>query len=154
MVGGNLTAALQVSTTTKNEIGEKVQEWHDVVELTGFNKAEKEQIVVIVDGQEIEADVAYDSKKQAITVQILEADVTKEIRVKADGTHRQSRNQVEERCFAFLNQAEIRFEVKDRVYGLVQKESRIPVLMAQLQTMNLDAELLSALTELITAKLG
>lgn len=36
MVGGNLTAALQVSTTTKNEIGEKVQEWHDVVELTGF----------------------------------------------------------------------------------------------------------------------
>jgi head-tail adaptor len=36
MIGGNTKAVLQVSTTTKNAIGEKVQEWHDVAELTGF----------------------------------------------------------------------------------------------------------------------
>ena len=36
MIGGNIKAVLQVSTTTKNEIGEKVQEWHDVAELLGF----------------------------------------------------------------------------------------------------------------------
>ena len=36
MIGGNIKAVLQVSTTTKNEIGEKVQEWHDAVEFTGF----------------------------------------------------------------------------------------------------------------------
>lgn len=36
MIGGNIKAVLQVSTTTKNAIGEKVQEWHDVVELKGF----------------------------------------------------------------------------------------------------------------------
>ena len=35
-IGGNLTAILQVSTTTTNEIGEGVQEWHDVVSLDGF----------------------------------------------------------------------------------------------------------------------
>lgn len=35
-IGGNLTAILQVSTTTKNEIGEGVQKWHDVVSLDGF----------------------------------------------------------------------------------------------------------------------
>lgn len=36
MIGGNIKAVLQVSTTTKNEIGERVPAWHDVVELTGF----------------------------------------------------------------------------------------------------------------------
>lgn len=36
MIGGNTKAILQVSTTTKNEIGEKVQAWHDAVELIGF----------------------------------------------------------------------------------------------------------------------
>ena len=36
MIGGNVKAVLQVSTTTKNEIGEKVPVWHDALELTGF----------------------------------------------------------------------------------------------------------------------
>jgi len=36
MIGGNVEAVLQVSTTTKNEIGEKVQTWHDVVSLPGW----------------------------------------------------------------------------------------------------------------------
>lgn len=36
MIGGNTTAILQVSTTTKNSIGESVKAWHDVVELKGF----------------------------------------------------------------------------------------------------------------------
>ena len=36
MIGGNIKAILQVSTTTKNEIGEKVPAWHDVVDFTGF----------------------------------------------------------------------------------------------------------------------
>lgn len=36
MIGGNVDAVLQVSTTTKNEIGEKVQNWHNAVEFTGF----------------------------------------------------------------------------------------------------------------------
>lgn len=36
MIGGNTKAILQVSTTTKNEIGEKVQAWQDAVTITGF----------------------------------------------------------------------------------------------------------------------
>jgi head-tail adaptor len=36
MIGGNTKAILQVSTTTKNEIGEKVQAWHDAVTIKGF----------------------------------------------------------------------------------------------------------------------
>lgn len=36
MIGGNVKAVLQVSTTEKNEIGEKVPVWHDAVSLTGW----------------------------------------------------------------------------------------------------------------------
>ena len=36
MIGGNIKLALQVSTTIKNEIGEKVPVWHDVIELFGW----------------------------------------------------------------------------------------------------------------------
>ena len=36
MIGGNTTAALQISTTTKNEIGEGVKSWKTVNEIKGF----------------------------------------------------------------------------------------------------------------------
>lgn len=36
MIGGNITAQLQVSTTTKNAIGESVKSWHPVIDLDGF----------------------------------------------------------------------------------------------------------------------
>ena len=36
MIGGNLEAMLQIRVTSKNAIGEPVEDWHDVVTLTGF----------------------------------------------------------------------------------------------------------------------
>ena len=36
MIGGNTTAILQVSNTTKNEIGEAVKEWTTINFITGF----------------------------------------------------------------------------------------------------------------------
>lgn len=36
MIGGNITAILQISATTKNEIGESVKSWQDVMALRGW----------------------------------------------------------------------------------------------------------------------
>ena len=36
MIGGNIKLVLQVSTSQKNEIGESVKTWHDVIELYGW----------------------------------------------------------------------------------------------------------------------
>ena len=36
MLESNVTAELQVSTTTKNKIGEAVKSWHKVIDLEGF----------------------------------------------------------------------------------------------------------------------
>lgn len=36
MIGGNIVGIIQMKTTEKNGIGEKVPVWHDVVALAGF----------------------------------------------------------------------------------------------------------------------
>lgn len=36
MIGGNITAMLQIRATTKSEIGEPVEEWLDVMSFMGF----------------------------------------------------------------------------------------------------------------------
>ena len=36
MIGGNVKGVLQVKTTAKNEIGERIPTWLDVIELTGW----------------------------------------------------------------------------------------------------------------------
>lgn len=36
MIAGNIKASIQISTTTDNEIGEKVKEWQTVQEINGW----------------------------------------------------------------------------------------------------------------------
>ena len=86
-----------------------------------------------------------------IEVQIPEVSVTKEIEIRINKEACYLNNNVQEHVFRFLNQAEIEFFLKDQIYALIQREKRIPVLMAELQVMNLDNNLISVLLEMITA---
>ena len=60
-------------------------------------------------------------------------------------------NPVQEEVFALLDQAEIAFVVKDRVFAAVQACNSPTLLLSELQAMKLDAELLGAITEIVTA---
>ena len=60
-------------------------------------------------------------------------------------------NDTTERCFRFLDQAEISFDLKDEIYRRIAKESRIPVLLGQLNALELDHDLYGALLEILTA---
>ena len=53
--------------------------------------------------------------------------------------------------FSFLNQAEIAFALKDRLYQKVSSSKDPILLLSELVAMDLDANLLGVLTELITA---
>ncbi|MEE1031756.1 MAG: glycoside hydrolase family 31 protein [Ruminococcus sp.] len=151
-------------TYTENEIVEFVigaakgnlslipEERSYVVEMTGFKNASDKQLVVTVDNQMTKAVVSYDKKKHALIVQIPATSVTKEIKIRIDKELRQTKNNVQENSFAFLNQAEIDFWLKDQIYAVIQNENRIPVLIAQLQAMGLEEKLLAVLMEMITAK--
>ena len=65
--------------------------------------------------------------------------------------HRKIENDTTERCFRFLDQAEISFDLKDEIYRRIAKESRIPVLLGQLNALELDHDLYGALLEILTA---
>lgn len=124
------------------------------VELTGFSGEAVEGVEVRVGGKLRSKDlisVRYRKEMQAVEVTVEDVDTLQQMEVSVDMRFRVNENLVTERMFAFLNQAEIEFELKDKIYGLVQTGKRVPVLLAQLHAMKIDKELCGALEELLTA---
>ena len=60
-------------------------------------------------------------------------------------------NDIKERCFAFLNQAEIEFTLKDKLFTLIQSKQTVTAILAELLTMDIDKELMGALVEILSA---
>ncbi|MDO4297898.1 MAG: glycoside hydrolase family 31 protein [Lachnospiraceae bacterium] len=121
-----------------------------VIELVGYRKTQ--QIQVLVDDRHVEAGTEYCESRQAWILTIPETAVTKKIQVCLAAPEPVRENKAEERCFDFLNQAEIGFVLKDQIYGLIRKRSSIPVLIGELNAMRLDADLYGALLEILTAR--
>ncbi len=63
----------------------------------------------------------------------------------------EAENDIRLDAFDFLNQAEISFSLKDTLYRLIMENPEKTLLLSELQSMDLDRELLGALTEIITA---
>ena len=63
----------------------------------------------------------------------------------------EAENDIVKEAFDFLNQAEISFVLKDTLYQLIENAGDRLILLSQLQTMELEPDLLGALTEIITA---
>ena len=122
------------------------------VELTGYKNVSPKQVVVAVDNQIINTVLSYNEKKQAAIISIPKTAIGKEIKIRIDKELRATENPVRKNCFDFLNQAEIEFALKDQIFALIQKEQRIPILIAGLQAMELEDKLLAVLIEQITAK--
>ena len=122
------------------------------VELTGYAESATQSVRVMADGEPVIAEVSYEKAHQAVIVKLLELAVTCTIQVTIDEKMVSAANDVISRCFDFLNQAEIAFQVKDAVYHLITTEKRVHVLLAQLQTMNLEKDLYGVLVEILTAR--
>ena len=81
----------------------------------------------------------------------MELHVQNRLNVQIDRELQCKKNDMIERCFEFLNQAEISYFLKDQIYSMIQNEKRIPVLIGQLISMGLDEKLLAVLMEMISA---
>lgn len=124
------------------------------VEIAGFLKEAAEQARVSIDGKFLaneEYMVEYNQKKKAVRISLKETAVTKKIQVFLPNSLQTQENPLMQLVFDFLNQAEIEFDKKDEIYRLVQTETRIPVLLAQLNAKNLDKNLYGVLLEILTA---
>ena len=103
-----------------------------------------------MDGKEVWAKNKYDYEKRKLTVTV-NASTASEISVAISKDTVAFDNQLEKRCFDFLNQAEIGFRLKDEIYGLVTSGKKTTVILSELKAKELDTELYGALTEILTA---
>ena len=123
------------------------------VELTGYQKEAAASVKITVDGNSVDAeDISYDSRKQAVIVSVPCVLVKQMVKITVDPQYTACRNRTEERCFEFLNQAEIEFRLKDQLYEVIQREKEVSVLAAELNSMKVNQDLYGALLELLTAR--
>ena len=105
------------------------------------------------DSRTIPAQTVYNGTNGVLTVEIPPISVGTEICVCFPDSCRLRRNNVSELSFRFLNRAEMEFNRKAGLYETICKEPDGFRLLAELQSMELEPDLLGALTELITAQI-
>lgn len=120
------------------------------VEMTGFRDADAMKSM-LVDGEQVKAEVSFDGRKKSVMVKIPATGTEKKIEVTLDPAFRTNENDVKRRCFEFLNQAEIGFQLKDRLYSLVNSGRPLQAILTELYSSADDNNLCGALAEILTA---
>ena len=108
------------------------------------------KVKVSVDGKEVWAKNKYDKENRKLIVTV-NASTASKISVAISKDTVALDNQLEKRCFDFLNQAEIGFVLKDEIYGLITSGKKTTVILSELKAKELDTELYGVLTEILTA---
>lgn len=120
------------------------------VEMTGLIN-QPDTVIVKVDGQRIETENSYNDQKRAVVVDIQKTEINKKIEIFIDTALIKAENDVIERCFAFLNQAEIEFTLKDKLFTLIRSKKSVTTILSELLTMDIDKELMGILAEILSA---
>ena len=120
------------------------------VELMGFADVAG-AVKAKVGGAAVPAKTSYDSFRRVLSVTVEDVPAEAGLEIALGLEHRQEGNDTLERCFRFLDQAELSFDLKDEIYRRITGESRIPVLLGQLSAMELDRDLYGVLLEILTA---
>lgn len=120
------------------------------VELMGAADA-GDTVEASVGGAAVPAHTSYDAFRRILTVTVEDVPAETGVEISLALEQRQMGNDTVERCFRFLDQAEISFDLKDAVYRRITGEKRTHVLLGQLSAMELDRDLYGALMEILTA---
>lgn len=114
-----------------------------------FMGVEKACCKVTADGEEVAVKVSYDKAIAALTVEVPETAVGKEIVITfADGISL-AENDLVGRCYAMLDKAQIPYNLKSAIQAVVEKMGKDGI--GTLATMNLSPALMGAVLELLTA---
>lgn len=99
----------------------------------------------------VDALKTYRKECGCLTVALPELSVTEKIQIKLLSPEIQT-NEEKKMIFDFLNQGEIPFSIKEKVYSVIQKNMSKAAKLTQLCSMNLKRELLGVVAEILTAK--
>lgn len=114
-----------------------------------FMGVEKACCKVTADGEEVAVKVSYNKAIAALTVEVPETAVGKEIVITfADGISL-AENDLAGRCYAMLDKAQIPYNLKSAIQAVVEKMGKDGI--GTLATMNLSPALMGAVLELLTA---
>ena len=104
---------------------------------------------VIADSKEIPAKVSYNKTTAALTVEVPETAVSKEIAITFAEGLVIAENDVAGRCYNFLEKAQIPYNLKSDIQTVVESMGKEGVIT--LAAMNLSPALLGAVLEILTA---
>ena len=110
---------------------------------------ETEPLVTIYRGEE-KTVMACDLKKKGFVVDVPETDVNAEIRIEvAKAVIKMPDYQRE--VFEFIDEAQMSFRQKDKLYELIQKSDNHAKVIGSLQTLDLEQEVLEIISEILWA---
>lgn len=93
----------------------------------------------------------YKDEKHILCVEIQNQPVRENITVEFSEDILQMGNQVEKEIFEFLDQAEMSYGEKESIYNEVLKQRELPILISQLNAMEIDKDVMGVLLEILTA---
>ena len=117
------------SRYSEQEMGENLKRSEALTEVVQLleNEEAVETVRVSAGGNPVmPKQVSYEKQKKAVVVELPETSVQEEVRIQIAPVYQAVRNDVEERCFDFLNQAEIGFLQKDQLFARIREEMEKP----------------------------
>ncbi len=115
-----------------------------------FTGAADSQVRVLVGGEEAGAVTGYDDASHTLTVMITEVAVDTSIEVEFAAAVLAG-NRVKADVFALLDRAQIEFQLKEQIFGLVKSSASPAAALASLAALKLEHSLFGALCEILTA---
>ncbi|PTT67105.1 alpha-xylosidase [Arthrobacter sp. HMWF013] len=102
-------------------------------------------------GEELRAASTYNAETNTTTIRVGDIPVTSGLTIRVDSGMRMGRNDAVRRIFERLADAQIDFATKESIFAKVSSARKIPVLVSDLQSMDLQPNLLGSILELLLA---
>ncbi|KAE9636249.1 DUF5110 domain-containing protein [Defluviitalea raffinosedens] len=118
--------------------------------FVGF--ADCDEISVELDGDKIPYAKSYDMDQNTLIIDLEGANVTKELKVQFGQKLNLAVNNIEKDLYHLLNQAQIEYQLKEKIYFLIKNQTDRLKTISQLHSWNLPHGLFGMLCELILAR--
>lgn len=120
-----------------------------VLKYVGFTNCEG--ITVTSNNKEVCYEKEYDNRMNMITITVNGINTLENLVVEFKDRIKLSCNDISTHVFDFLNQAQIEFELKDKIYNIINSHETSVKVIGELQVLELDEDLFGALCEIILA---
>lgn len=117
-----------------------------------FCCVENNDVKIFVNENEIKTIKEYNPSNDSITIILPEINVTDKIEVVFSNKLSLAKPHIKEDIFNILNIAEIEHSLKEKIYAMVCENESALFIIPQLQTMNIDVDLINIITEILTAR--